>query len=125
VLGRDLPTPATTLLLYTSTTHRTVQYSGSVWPLFSHRRMLFSEPLPSSPLLAQSRQSAKLFLLSSELGLPQPLARRRVRTPTFGSGGRGTLAGERGGGRVPVPTRGYTLWYSVNIRTLCLLHILV
>jgi len=26
--------------------------------------------------------------------------------PTFGTGGRGTLAGERGGGRVPIPTTG-------------------
>jgi hypothetical protein len=26
--------------------------------------------------------------------------------PPFGSGGRGTLAGERGGGRVPIATRG-------------------
>jgi hypothetical protein len=32
-------------------------------------------------LCAQSRQSAKLFLKSSELGLPQPLARRRVCHP--------------------------------------------
>jgi hypothetical protein len=31
----------------------------------------------------------------------------------FGTGGRGTLAGERGGGRDPIPTRGHTLWYSV------------
>ncbi len=30
---------------------------------------------------AQSRQSAKLFLQSSELGLPQPLTRRRVCPP--------------------------------------------
>jgi hypothetical protein len=29
-------------------------------------------------------------------------------------GGRGTLAGERWGGRVPIPTRGHTLWYSVQ-----------
>jgi hypothetical protein len=67
---------------------------------------------------AQSRQSAKLFLQSSELGLPQPLNRRPVSPPPFGSGGRGTLAGERGGGRVPIPMRGHTLWYSVNICTL-------
>jgi hypothetical protein len=31
----------------------------------------------------QSRQSAKLFLQSSELGLPQPLTRRRVCPPKF------------------------------------------
>jgi hypothetical protein len=35
--------------------------------------------------------------------------------PPFGSWGRGTLAGERGGGRVPIPTRSYTLWYSLYI----------
>ncbi len=38
--------------------------------------------------------------------------------------GRDTLAGERGGGRVPIPTRGHTLWYSIFICTLWLLHIL-
>jgi len=32
-----------------------------------------------------------------------------------GSGGRGTLAGERGVGRVPIPTRGHILWYSLYI----------
>jgi hypothetical protein len=68
---------------------------------------------------AQSRQSAKLFLLSSELGLPQPLTRRRVCPLPPRSGGSGTLAGERGVGRVPIPTRGQTLWYSLHIRTLC------
>jgi hypothetical protein len=47
--------------------------------------------------MAQSRQSAKLFLLSSELGLPHPLIRRRVFPPP-GSVGRGTVAGDRGFG---------------------------
>jgi hypothetical protein len=43
-------------------------------------------------LRSQSRQSAKLFLQSSELRLPHPFTRRRV-CPPFGSGGRGgTLA---------------------------------
>ncbi len=67
----------------------------------------------------QSRQSAKLFIRSSELGLLQPLSRRRLCKPPAppGSGGRGTL--ERGVGRVPIPTRGHTLWYSLYIRTLC------
>ncbi len=32
--------------------------------------------------------------------------------------GRGTLACERGVGRVPIPTRGHRLWYSLYIRTL-------
>jgi hypothetical protein len=49
---------------------------------------------------AQSRQSAKLFLQSSELGLPHP--------PPAG----------RGVGGVPIPTRGHTLWYSVY-KVLC------
>jgi hypothetical protein len=37
--------------------------------------------------------------------------------PPPGSGGRGTLAGERGVGRVPIPTRGHTLWYSLYTYT--------
>ncbi len=45
---------------------------------------------------------------------------RQVCPPPFGSGGRGTLAGERGVGGVPIPARGHTLWYSVNICTLWL-----
>jgi hypothetical protein len=69
-------------------------------------------------LASQSRQSAKLFLQSSELGLPYPLSRRRVCPPALWSGGRGTLAGERGGGRVPIPTRGHALWCSLYISTL-------
>jgi hypothetical protein len=59
----------------------------------------------------QSRQSAKLFLQSSELRLPQPLTRRRVYPPPPRVlGRRGTLAGERWVGKVPIPTRrGHTL----------------
>jgi hypothetical protein len=63
---------------------------------------------------AQSRQSAKLFLQSSELGLP-PTPHPQASVPPLGSGGWGTLAGERVGGRVPIPTRGHKLRYSVNI----------
>ncbi len=37
--------------------------------------------------------------------------------PPPGSEGKGTLAGERGGGRVPIPTRGHTQWYSIHIYT--------
>ncbi len=65
----------------------------------------------------QSRQSAKLFLQSSELGLPQPITGRRGLPPPLQFRGRGTFAGERGGGRVPIPTRGHILWYSVYIYT--------
>jgi hypothetical protein len=63
----------------------------------------------------QSRQSAKLFLQSSELGLPHPFTRRRVCAPSFGPGGGYTLACRREGGGVPIPTRGHTLWYSIGI----------
>jgi hypothetical protein len=38
-------------------------------------------------------------------------------SPRPGSGRRGTLAGERGGGRVPILTRGHTLWYSLYCTT--------
>jgi hypothetical protein len=69
------------------------------------------------------RQSAKLFLQSSELGIPHPSHARECvppPPPSFGSGGRGTLACGRGGGRVPIRTKGQTLWYSRYICTLCL-----
>jgi hypothetical protein len=54
-----------------------------------------------SPIKLQSRQSARLFLQSSELELPHSLTSRRVCSPFFGSG-----VG------VPIQTRGQTLWYS-------------
>jgi hypothetical protein len=44
---------------------------------------------------------------------PTPLPQASVPFP-FDSGGRGTLAGERKGRRVPIPTRGHTLWYFVT-----------
>ncbi len=48
------------------------------------------------------------------IGTPPTLhPQASVPPPPFGSGGRGKLAGERGGERVPIPTRGHTLWYSV------------
>jgi hypothetical protein len=65
----------------------------------------------------QSRQSAKLFLKSSALGPPNPSPTGECAPPS--SAGRGTFAGERGVGRVPIPTRGHTLWYSVHIYVLC------
>jgi hypothetical protein len=44
---------------------------------------------------------------------PNPSPAGEYAPPPFGTGGRGTLAGERGGGRVPIATRGHTLWYSL------------
>ncbi len=43
---------------------------------------------------------------------PHPDASVPPPPPPFGSGRRGTLAGERGVGRVPIPTRGHSLWCS-------------
>jgi hypothetical protein len=56
----------------------------------------------------------------SPFGLPQPLTLRRVCFPLLWMGGGVgyTFACGRGGGRVPVPTRGQTLWYSWYICTL-------
>ncbi len=51
--------------------------------------------------------------------LPSPAGECAL-PPFAWGGGRGTLTGERGGGRVPIPTRGHTLWYSVYICTLWL-----
>jgi hypothetical protein len=62
----------------------------------------------------QSRQSIKLFLQSSELGLPQPLTRRRVCLPPVLGGGAHSLA--RGLGESQF-RRGHTLWYSLYIYT--------
>ncbi len=60
---------------------------------------------------SQSRQSAKLFLRSSELGLhPSP-------SFSLGGGRVHTRLRVRGWG-VPIPTRGQTLWYSWYIFTL-------
>ncbi len=73
-------------------------------------------------ILTQSRQSAKLFLQSSELGLPQPLTRRRVCSPTPRFWGEGHTRWRRGVGRVPIPTKGQTLWYSLDICTSCILR---
>jgi hypothetical protein len=89
--------------------------SSSSWVLDSHLtwRYPFDSPSTSryrftahkahSSQRSQSRQSAKLFLQSSELGLPHPLTRRRVCSPLLWCApplwfrGRGTLASGRGG----------------------------
>ncbi len=46
----------------------------------------------------QSRQSAMPYLQSSELGLPQPLTRRRVCPPRFGSWGEAHSLARKGVG---------------------------
>jgi hypothetical protein len=49
---------------------------------------------------------------------PPPRQQASVPAPLW-FWGRGTFAGERGGGRAPIPTRGHTLWYFIFICTLC------
>jgi hypothetical protein len=71
----------------------------------------------TSEKTAQSRQSAKLFTQSSELGLPIPTPSPagwcvRSPPPPFGSGGGHTRLQVRGWGS-PNSTRGQTLWYSI------------
>ncbi len=60
---------------------------------------------------AQIRQSARLFLQSSELGLPHPLIRSQVCPPFFGSGGRTYRIAGEGGGRGSQFGRGNRHWY--------------
>jgi hypothetical protein len=52
-----------------------------VWYTLTSRVLFLLRRFP------QSRQSAKRFLKSSELGLPQPLTCRRVCPPPYGLGG--------------------------------------
>ncbi len=62
-------------------------------------------------------EEAECYDISPVVGIgtpPTPHPQASVPSPPFGTGGRGTLAGERGGGRVRIPTRGHTLWYSVS-----------
>jgi hypothetical protein len=47
---------------------------------------------------------------------PNPSPQASMTPPRYW--GRGTFVGERGVGRVPIPTKGHTLWYSSNIGTL-------
>ncbi len=64
------------------------------------------------PQTAQSRQSARLFVPSSELRLPHPLTRRRVCPPPP------LVRGGQGGWGGPNSDEG-TLWYSVFVDTFC------
>ncbi len=64
-------------------------------------------------LSAQSWQSARLFIQSSELGpSPTPSPAGECVPSSFGSGGEDILACGRGVEEVPSRTRGQTLWYS-------------
>jgi hypothetical protein len=50
---------------------------------------------------------------------PTPHPQASVPPPLFGSGGGAHSLAREGGGRVPIPTRGHTLCYSLYICTLC------
>ncbi len=63
----------------------------------------------------QSKQSIRLLLQSSELGLPPTHPQASMSSP-FGLGG-DTLACVRGDGRVPIRTRGETMWSSRYVCT--------
>jgi hypothetical protein len=66
---------------------------------------------------AQSRQSAKLFLQSLELGLPQPLTRRPVSPPPLlVPGGGAHSLGREGVGESRYSVNICTLWSNVNER---------
>ncbi len=74
--------------------------------------------LPSEGNISAHRVGTVLSFFSSRRywDSPNPTPAGECGCPW--SGGRGTLAGERGGGRVPIPTRGHTLLYSLYICTL-------
>jgi hypothetical protein len=68
--------------------------------------------------VAQSRQSARLFLQSSELELPTPSPAGQCVLPLVPGGGTHSLAGEGVWG-VPIRTKGQILWYSRFVYVLC------
>jgi hypothetical protein len=77
---------------------------------------------PPRPIHPHHRVGKVLSFFSSRRNWdsPNPSTAGEWCAPPPVSGGRGTLAGERGVGRVPIPTRGHSLWYSLYIRTLWL-----
>jgi hypothetical protein len=70
-----------------STVYHTLELLSFPYSLHTYCIRLLPPPDPVSLLLlprpSQSRQSAKLFLQSSDLGLPHPFSRRRVCLPTL------------------------------------------
>jgi hypothetical protein len=99
--------------------------SIAYWRRGTSVRQYIGASMPPAPLLLADRwfthRVGRVPSFSPVVGIgTPPTPHPQVRMPPFGSGGRGTLAGERGGGRVPIPTRRHTLWYSVNICTLWL-----
>jgi hypothetical protein len=97
---------------------------GAGWGVFQFQRLekrLSTLPTTVGGIICDHRLGRVLIFFSSRRNWnsPQPLTRRRMCPPPFGTGGRGTLAGVRGSGRVLIPTRGHTLWYSIYIYIFC------
>jgi hypothetical protein len=65
---------------------------------------------------SQSRQDAKPFLQSSELGPPPPPHPQASLSPPMVQGGGAHSLGGEGRGGFPIPTSGQTLWYCRNIQ---------
>ncbi len=68
----------------------------------------------------QSRQSAKLFVRSLDLELLNPFTRRRVcppPPPVTRAGNTRLRERGMGGGGVPIPTRGHSLWPEQGVKT--------
>ncbi len=102
--------------------------SGLLWMLLLLMLQLLSDftdmlrllrPLRNVPLGVKHRVGRVLSFFSSRRNWdsPNPTPACECAPPPFGSWGRGTLADERGGERVPIPTRGHTLWYSIYTYT--------
>jgi hypothetical protein len=81
--------------------------------------LFYPPPLPQLLLLTKGTSTCRvgrvLSFFSSRRNWDSPNPSPAGECAPPASGGSGTLAGERGGGRVPIPTREHTLWYSVNI----------
>ncbi len=116
-----LLTGTTTKALWTTTTALGLYLvpsllclSGSTSRLPSLSKKSISE---RRTLITEYRQGAKLFLQSSDLGLPHPLSRRRVAPPPTLWSGEGThsLAGEGLGESQFRREDICTLWCSIDI----------
>ncbi len=70
----------------------------------------------------QSRQSAKLSFSRRNWDFPNPSPAGEC-APSLWYRGGSTLACERGGGGVPIPTRGHKLWYCTVYIYICTLWI--
>ncbi len=111
------PPPCRMIICHTLSQHTTCKehtlfcMSIVFLTIYTYSTSLHVCTVPGRHCTPRSRQSARLFLQSSELGPPHPQAS----VPPFGSGGGDTLACVRGGCGVLIQTGGthYAIaWYS-------------